>query len=95
MTKLTIEKIINETVFSMEVEGYILLVEEKETIQEVLKGNIAFSLKATVYFDVLCLSKAWLAKSLKNRLHLSYVFGYNNIEVIIDECKYTIINTND
>ena len=51
MTKLSIEKIINETVFSMEVEGYIVPVEEKETIREVLKGNIAFSEQLQIYIE--------------------------------------------
>lgn len=49
LTKLTIEKIINETVFSMEVEGYILPIEEKETIREVLNGNITFSEQLQIY----------------------------------------------
>ena len=51
MTKLTIEKILNETVFSMEVEGYILPIEEKDTIREVLKGNIAFSEQLQIYIE--------------------------------------------
>ena len=51
ITKLAIEKIIMETEFSMEVEGYILPVEEKETIREVLRGNIAFSEQLKIYIE--------------------------------------------
>ena len=51
LTKLNVEKIINETVFSMEVEGYILPIEEKETIREVLKGNITFSEQLQIYIE--------------------------------------------
>lgn len=51
MNKQDIQKIIDETTFSMEVEGYILPIEEKETIRKVLNGNISFTDQLKKYID--------------------------------------------
>ena len=43
MNDKNIQKIIDETSFTMEVEGFILTAEEKDTIRKVLNGEIPFA----------------------------------------------------
>lgn len=51
MSSKDIEKIINETSFTMEVEGFILTAEEKDTIRKVLNGEIPFAEQLKKYID--------------------------------------------
>ena len=46
-----IEKIIRETVFTMEAEGFVLTSEEKETIRKVLNGDVSFSAQLKEYIN--------------------------------------------
>jgi len=51
MSKKTIQKIIDETSFTMEVEGFILTPEEKDDIRKVLNGEIPFAEQLKKYID--------------------------------------------
>lgn len=51
MSKNDIEKIIDETSFSMEAEGFILTSEEKDDIRKVLSGEIPFAEQLQKYID--------------------------------------------
>ena len=51
MSSKDIQKIIDETSFTMEVEGFILSSEEKETIRKVLNGEIPFAEQLKKYID--------------------------------------------
>ena len=46
-----IQKIIDETAFSMEVEGFVMTDEEKENIRKVLSGKISFADQLSEYID--------------------------------------------
>jgi len=46
-----IQKIIDETSFTMEVEGFILTPEEKDNIRKVLSGEIPFAVQLHKYID--------------------------------------------
>jgi hypothetical protein len=45
------EKIIEKTVFTMEVEGFILPPEEKDTLRKVLSGEISYAEQLQKYID--------------------------------------------
>ena len=51
MGEKDIQKIIDETAFSMEVEGFVMTVEEKENIRKVLSGEISFADQLSEYID--------------------------------------------
>jgi len=51
MSNKDIQKIIDETSFSMEVEGFILTAEEKENIRKVLNGEIYYAEQLNKYID--------------------------------------------
>jgi len=51
MSSKDIQKIIDETSFTMEVEGFILSSDEKETIRKVLSGEIPFAEQLKKYID--------------------------------------------
>ena len=51
MNDKAIQKIINETSFIMEVEGFILTPEEKDDIRKVLNGEILFAEQLQKYID--------------------------------------------
>ena len=51
MSSKDIRKIIDETSFTMEVEGFILSSEEKEIIYKVLSGEIPFAEQLKKYID--------------------------------------------
>jgi len=51
MSRNEIQKIIDETSFTMEVEGFILSPDEKETIRRVLSGEIPFAEQLQKYID--------------------------------------------
>ena len=51
MSSKDIQKIIDETSFTMEVEGFILTSEEKENIRKVLSGEISFAEQLKKYID--------------------------------------------
>ena len=51
MSNKDIQKIINETSFSMEVEGFILTAEEKDDIRKVLNDEIPFAEQLQKYID--------------------------------------------
>ena len=46
-----IQKIIDETVFTMEAEGFILTSGEKDTLRKVLNGEISFEDQLKIYID--------------------------------------------
>ena len=46
-----IQKIIDETAFSMEAEGFLMTDEEKENIRKVLCGAISFADQLKEYID--------------------------------------------
>jgi hypothetical protein len=46
-----IQKIIDETSFTMEAEGFILTSEEKDKIRKVLSGEISFADQLKEYID--------------------------------------------
>ena len=46
-----IEEIFKETVFTMEVEDFILTDEEKNTLLDVLNGKISFDVKLQEYIE--------------------------------------------
>ena len=45
------QKIMDETVFTMEVEGFILTDEEKSTLLDVLDGKVSFQTKLQEYIE--------------------------------------------
>ena len=45
------QKIINETVFTMEVESFVLKDEEKDTLIDVLNGKVTFHAKLQEYIE--------------------------------------------
>jgi len=49
MSEHTVNKIINETVFTMWVEGFVLPDEEKVTLRKVLLGEISFAAQLERY----------------------------------------------
>jgi len=51
MSKKEIQKIIDETSFTMEVEGFVLTSEEKDKIRKVLSGEISFADQLKEYID--------------------------------------------
>jgi hypothetical protein len=51
MSATEIQKIIDETAFTMEVEGFILTTEEKDNIRKVLSGEIPFAEQLQIYID--------------------------------------------
>jgi hypothetical protein len=46
-----IERIISNTVFSMEVEGFIVTQEEKDVLKDVLSGKIQFKEQLQKYIE--------------------------------------------
>jgi hypothetical protein len=46
-----IEKIIDKTVFTMEVEGFVVTDEEKDTLRKVLNGEISFDEQLQKYIE--------------------------------------------
>lgn len=51
MSNKDIQKIIDETAFSMEVEGFVLTSDEKEDIKKVLSGEVSFTEQLKRYID--------------------------------------------
>ena len=51
MSSKEIQKIIDETSFTMEVEGFILSSEEKDAIRKVLSGEVPFAEQLKKYID--------------------------------------------
>jgi len=51
MSNKEIQKIIDETSFTMEVEGFILTSEEKDTIRKVLSGEVSFADQLKEYIE--------------------------------------------
>ena len=51
MNSKNIQKIINETSFTMEVEGLILTPDEKDNIRKVLSGEIPFTAQLNKYIE--------------------------------------------
>jgi hypothetical protein len=51
MNEHTVKKIINETVFTMWVEGFVLPDEEKATLRKVLLGEIPFAVQLERYIQ--------------------------------------------
>jgi len=51
MSNKDIQKIIDETAFSMEVEGFVLTSDEKEDIKKVLSGEVPFADQLKKYID--------------------------------------------
>ena len=51
MDKKEIQQIVDETEFSMEVEGFILPDDEKENIKKVLNGTVSFEEQLKKYID--------------------------------------------
>jgi len=51
VSKSDIQKVIDETSFTMEVEGFILTSEEKDAIRKVLSGEISFSVQLNEYIE--------------------------------------------
>ena len=51
MSDKAIQKIIDETSFTMEVEGFILTPEEKDDIRKVLNGDVPFAEQLKKYID--------------------------------------------
>jgi len=51
MSSKDIQKIIDETAFTMEVEGFVLTSDEKENIQKVLNGEVSFAEQLQRYID--------------------------------------------
>jgi hypothetical protein len=51
MSSKDIQKIIDETTFSMEVEGFVLTSDEKEDIKKVLSGEVSFADQLKKYID--------------------------------------------
>ena len=51
MSEKAIQKIIDETSFTMEVEGFTLTPEEKDDIRKVLSGEVPFAEQLKKYID--------------------------------------------
>lgn len=51
MSEKTIDRIIDETSFSMEVEGFLIPEDEKAVLRKVLNGDISFSEQLKKYID--------------------------------------------
>jgi hypothetical protein len=51
MSNKDIQKIIDKTAFTMEVEGFILSSDEKENIRKVLNGEISFNEQLQKYIE--------------------------------------------
>jgi predicted methyltransferase len=51
MSNKDIQKIIDETAFSMEAEGFVLTSNEKEDIKKVLSGEVSFTEQLKKYID--------------------------------------------
>jgi hypothetical protein len=51
MSNNEIQRVIDETSFTMEVEGFILTPEEKNTIRKVLSGEIPFEAQLNEYIE--------------------------------------------
>ena len=51
MSSKEIQKIIDETSFSMEVEGFVLTITEKDELKKVLTGEISFAEQLQKYID--------------------------------------------
>ena len=51
MRDKTIQKIIDETSLTMELEGFILTPEEKDDIRKVLNGEVPFTEQLKKYID--------------------------------------------
>ena len=51
MNNKDIQKIIDETAFTMEVEGFVLTSDEKENIKKVLNGEVPFAEQLQKYID--------------------------------------------
>jgi len=51
MSKHAVEKIIDETVFTMWAEGFVLPDEEKATLRQVLLGEIPFAVQLERYIQ--------------------------------------------
>jgi len=51
MSSKDIQKIIEKTSFTMEVEGFILPAEEKENMRKVLSGEISYAEQLKKYID--------------------------------------------
>ena len=51
MSEQSIQKAIDETVFTMWVEDYVLPDEEKATLQKVLSGDISFTVQLEKYIQ--------------------------------------------
>lgn len=51
MSNKDIQKIIDETSFTMEVEGFVLTSEEKDTLRKVLSGEISFADQLKEYIE--------------------------------------------
>jgi len=51
MSNKDIQKIIDETAFTMEVEGFVLTSDEKENIKKVLNGEVSFAEQLQRYID--------------------------------------------
>jgi len=51
MSSIKIQKVIDETSFTMEVEGFILPPDEKEIIRKVLIGEISFAVQLDEYIN--------------------------------------------
>lgn len=51
MSNIEVQKVIDETAFTMEVEGFILPPEEKEAIRKALIGEVLFSVQLDEYIS--------------------------------------------
>ena len=51
MNEQSIKKIIDETAFTMSVEGFILPDDEKSTLRKVLSGDIPFTVQLDEYIQ--------------------------------------------
>ena len=51
MSSIEVQKVIDETSFTMEVEGFILPPDEKEIIRKVLIGEISFAAQLDEYIS--------------------------------------------
>lgn len=51
MTKKSVQQIVDETVFTMWAEGFVLPDDEKATLQKVLSDEIPFALQLERYID--------------------------------------------
>ena len=51
MSSKDIQKIIEKTSFTMEVEGFILTTEEKDNLRKVLNGEISYADQLKIYIE--------------------------------------------